>query len=197
MVAGKLPNDVISLIVEYLGCWDALQFRQTCREINEIVIRRQTYWYQHFTWFLIKQNKRVALLKTACKRTHIKPPGPTCTLDSSSNKCSNPSHFVFDAPLNRCCIPIDSVDFDPQHQKYIYRFLIHNYRHRRSRAKGFEQSETAADIRNANRKIVKLQLELEKTKKQLETLIDMANEQKLIKSNTVFFGTKSRQYAPK
>lgn len=186
-----LIRDVIPLIVEHLSCWDALQFRQTCTFMNESVILCQTYWYQQFTWFLITQNKRVALFKTACKRVHDQR-YTNCNTDC----CVNPTHFIFDVPLDRRSIPIDPIDFNPSQQKYIYRFLIHKYRQRRAKAKGFMPS-LVNDRRNAKRKIAHLEIELEKAKKQLLLLDKMESEQKLIKANTIFFGRKSRQYKTK
>jgi hypothetical protein len=220
-----LPAEIWANIIEYLGSWDALQIRQTCTLINENIIACQTYWYRHFTWFLIKQNKRVALFKTACKRYHkddIKV-GVNClsvqqeealsvalavpisklgesgvvtadVLSKAGISCGNPQHYIYDLPESRHQIPIHPSDYHPKKQLYIYRFLIHNYRHRRDKVKRFNIDDVTLDIKRMERHVAKLLIDTERARRQLEMLKEAAAELKIVRKNDVFFGTKSRQY---
>jgi hypothetical protein len=221
-----LPFDVLTEIVEFLPPFAALQLRQTSKRYNEVVMGCQTYWYQHFTFYLITQHKRVALFQTACPKTHKLPHVinimcldiqqeehysklykiPVTELAQflererppiDINECSNPQHYTFEVPQHRRCIPINPKDYHPHQQTYIYRFLIHNYRRRRERIKRYNASETRLEIKRLERLHAKLQSDIEKTRKQIEALKQISSELKIVKDNNVFFGTKSRLYPNK
>lgn len=219
----ELPAEVWSLVVNYLKPWDALQLRRASRRFNEVVIGCQTYWYRQFTWFLIKQNLRVALWKTACKRTHN--PRVRVSLDCfslseeekladrlgipvrdlpervandpsvcSGHVCSNPQHYIFDVPRSRYHIPIDPSDYHPNQQTYVYRFLIHNYRHRRERCRRFSKQLVNDDLKTSRKRIAALQNEMDKLRRRVTMLEETSLELKMLETNKVFFGCKSRNY---
>jgi|JI10StandDraft_1071094.scaffolds.fasta_scaffold48368_3 uncharacterized coiled-coil protein SlyX len=218
-----LPFDVLTEIIEFLPPFAALQLRQTSKHYNRVVMSCQTYWYQHFTFYLIKQHKRVALFQTACPKTHKQPHTLNITcLDIHQeeqlakqfeipvkdlgdymerehppldiNMCTNAQHYTFEIPKHRRCIPIESIDYHPLQQTYIYRFLIHNYRRRREKTKRYNASETAQSLKRLERLLAKQQADIDKTRKQIDALRQVSNELKQLKENTIFFNTKSRLY---
>lgn len=221
-----LPFDVLTEVIEYLPPYAALQLRQTSKYHNEVVMRCQTYWYQHFTFYLITQHKRVALFQTACPKTHKQPHiiGTMCLNVNQEehyakkfqipikelaefleheqppidiNECTNPQHYTFEIPKHRRNIPIKPVDYHPDQQTYIYRFLIHNYRRRREKIKRYNASDTTQEVKRLERLQAKQQSDLEKTRRQIEALKQVSQELKQLKNNTIFFNTKSRLYPNK
>lgn len=223
MYSTKVPKELVFQICDHLSAWDALNLRQTCRSLNRAVVEHQTFWYRCFTWYLIKQNKRVALYKTGCKRHHktdIEPSVRCLTSDQESDladeldisisnlsdyleknadtitpeQCQNPLHFVYEVPKKLSDIPIVPEDFHPTEQVYLYRYLIHNYRTRRDKIKRY----TAEDIKEQRRATIialkRAQAAVEKHQRKLKTLLSITTEMRLLERNKVFFGSKSRQY---
>jgi hypothetical protein len=218
-----IPRELWSTIVEYLGPWDALQLRQTSKAFHTVVVECQQYWYRQFTWFLIKQNLRVALWKTACKRSHNPEIAPSLNCISLSDeetlavqlgiavadlpreievnprllmtfKCTNPQHYIFEVPKTRFHIPIDPSDYHPAQQVYVYRFLIHNYRHRRERSRRFTKHAVNDELKASKKRLATLQIETERLRRRIALLQETATELKMLETNTVFFGYKSRSY---
>lgn len=220
----KLPKEIVFIIVDKLSAWSALNLRQTNRELNRNVMQNQKYWYRQFTLYLIRQNKRVALFKTGCKRTHKSdiPLTVNClTSEQEANlaeelninlrdlashlenstlttakitDCQNPLHFVYEVPKVLSDIPIVSADFHPNEQIYLYRFLIHNYRTRRDKVKRFNLDEVKSQKREAQKSLKRAEAAVEKHRKKIQVLNGISKELKLTEKNKVFFGSKSRQY---
>lgn len=221
-----LPKELVFMIVDLLSSWDALSLRQTCHDMNERVIQNQCYWYRQFTLYLIKQNKRVALFKTGCKRKH-KPDVPLTVNCLSSQQeadlaeelslsitklplflespdhdpvsitvaeCQNPLHFVYEVPRVLSDIPIVAADFHPTEQIYLYRYLIHNYRTRRERVKRYNSDAIKLQKRETLASLKRAEAAVEKHRKKLETLAGISTQLKMVETNKVFFGSKSRQY---
>lgn len=219
-----VPKELWLMIVDYLGPFDALSLRATSHFFNTIVTSHQTYWYRQFAWFLVVQNKwRAAIFKTGCGRTHkvnipkspaclsleqerlivniyrikpekVRPMIEQCPELMDGLECSNPLHFVYELPKSRFSIPIISADFHPTEQIYMYRFLIHNYRHRRAKVKRFAPVAVKVQKKQTEIEICKLETELEKMRKKLISLTLIHEELTLLDKNKVFFGSKSRQY---
>lgn len=218
-----IPSEVWTMVVEYLKPWDALQLRQSSTVFNTIVVGCQPYWYRQFTWFLIKQNLRVALWKTACKRSHNPEISPSLNCISVTDeellagqlgiktadlakevkanpgilmnlKCTNPQHYIFEVPKTRFHIPIDPSDYHPGQQVYIYRFLIHNYRHRRQRSRRFIKQNVTDELKTSKKRLATLQFETERLLRRIKLLQETAAELTMMEKNTVFFGCKSRNY---
>jgi len=221
----SLPKEIIFMIINLIPSWNALSLRQTCHILNENVIQNQVYWYRQFTLYLIKQNKRVALFKTGCKRKHKSDVPLTVNCLSSKQEadladelslsitklpdyleqqnvevsitvadCQNPLHFVYEVPRILADIPIVSADFHPTEQIYLYRYLIHNYRTRRDKVKRYNSDMIKVQKRETVGSLKRAEAAVEKHRKKLETLSNIATQLKMIEKNKVFFNSKSRQY---
>lgn len=232
-----VPSEVWFLIMDYLSPWDNLQLRQTTHDMNTVVTGHQSFWYRHFTWYLIQQNKRIALFKTGCAKRHrpnvrrgvycltlaqeqqlSEARGVSVTdlpgelehhlewLDDDAYRCENVNHYSYVLPTNRFAIPLDSDDYHPNNgQLYLYRFLIHNYRRQRQRAKRYNKktverqiTDVKKDLRRQRRHLKEIQSrcekEIRKTKARDAFLRDMQDQLKRLDENRVFYGKRTREY---
>lgn len=119
--------------------------------------------------------------------------------------CANSSHYIYKLPDNRFDIPLAHKDYKPQAQLYIYRFLIHNYRHQRQRASHYSKTEVDRHLQFTNRTLAKHRKELaritaeyhekmSRARKRRELLKEVSLQLKRLDSNKVFHGRKSRKY---
>lgn len=195
----QLPIETLQRIVEYLSPWDALQLRRSSSYLYDVVTHFHSYWYRQFCWYLIRQKKRPAMFLTGCDRTHIKE--LHCELAGSNSGCTDSSHYIYKLPPNRFAIPLNPSDYHPEEQLYIYRFLIHNYRHQRQRASHYRQDEVARQLKELDqtlthqrRELQRIADQVQRTRKRRALLKNVQQQINRLETNHVFHGKKSRHY---
>lgn len=123
----------------------------------------------------------------------------------SERECDNASHYIYKLPADRFDIPLDPADYKPNEQLYIYRFLIHNYRHQRQRASHYTPSEVVRQLKEVNTDLIRQKRELARVTEQLKRGIERTRQRKALlrevhhqirrlENNKVFHGRKSRGY---
>ena len=121
-------------------------------------------------------------------------------------ECTNVHHYIYDLPKDRFQIPIDNRDFRPNDgQIYLYRFLMHNYRHQREKAKRYKMDEVVRQKKiveqelkkhrqELSRLIARCKKEMQKTKRREAWLQDMHARLVQLTNNRVFHNRRTRQY---
>lgn len=235
-MATLFPAEIWHRIIDNLDAWDALNLRTTCRELCTVVTLYDAYWYRHFTWYLVTQDKKAAMFKTGCARRHKRhvPRSSHClnlqqeeilvnrlaipldqvtevfekdpnVLERVGLECTNVNHYVYDLPKTRDEMPLNSDDYNPGAQIYLYRFLIHNYRQQRKSARNYTTQKVLSQLKlvctdlekqriELSRLIAQCKRNIKKTKRREASLQDMARRCEKLDQNKVFHGRRSRQY---
>jgi hypothetical protein len=195
MQSVPLPIEIWYALCDYLGPWDALQLRTANRWFYACITRHQSYWYRQFTWYLIQQNKKIALFKTGCTKQHKRniERGINCLtleqerrimerykLESVSDlghqlavhpnwlddePCENVAHFTYDIPRHRFAIPLDPADYHPNDGQ-LYCYRFLIHNYRRQRQRAQRYDETT--LRDQLRQN---QRELSRQRAELKTLV--------------------------
>lgn len=227
----ELPVEIWHMIIDWLNPWDALQLRQSCRQIWRHVTGHQAYWYRRFCWLMIRQKKRPAMLKSGCRRYHKKSvlPGMNClSLQQELRlcqmhqitftelkrrikadpdkmlkniKCSNANHYIYEIPQAPSKVSLDTKDYDPNTQLYLFRYLIHNYRAQRQSISRYDlktietqQKTVRKELQTKRRIIDQCRREMNRIKERDAWLQSVQQQLKRLEKNKVFYGKKSRQY---
>ena len=123
----------------------------------------------------------------------------------SQIQCTNPAHYTFEIPRSRFDIPLDRSDFNPSDQIYLYRFLIHNYRQQRQRARQYTRERVKQQLRYVRQErkkvrkdmenyVQRCQRQLTKMRNQDSFLCEMAKRLDLLERNKIFYNRQSRFY---
>ena len=228
------PPEIWRRIVDHLDAWDALKLRTTSRTLYAVVTRYDAYWYRQFTWFLVNQDKKAAMFKTGCNRRHkrhvvrsqhclslrqeellsarlgIGMDRLTGTIERDPSilddvECTNVNHFVYDLPKTRSAMPLNREDYAPNDQIYLYRFLIHNYRLQRQKARNYNTQKVSSQLKivktdldkqrgQLSRVLARCERDIKRTKKREASLQEMSTRCKKLEMNRVFHGRRSRRY---
>lgn len=230
----SFPIEIWRKIIDNLDAWDALKMRAVSRELYGVVTLYDAYWYRHFTWYLVNQDKKAAMFKTGCARHHKKhvPRSSHClslqqeealsaklgipldrlsrTIEADPSvlagvECTNVNHYIYELPKTREEMPLNREDYNPHDQIYLYRFLIHNYRQQRQKARNYTmekvqeqlklvQSDVKKQRTELSRLIAQCKRDLKRTKRREANLLEMGRRCKKLENNRVFHGRRSRQY---
>jgi len=224
------PTEIWNIIIDNLEAWDSLNLRLSSKQLYKIVTHYHSYWYKQFTWYLVCYGKKPAMFKTDCDRRHKAHIPRTshclslsqeeeiasnlnCTVNDLFDliihkpeimhgyECTNVNHYMYDLPQTREEMPLNQKDFHPRDQVYLYRFLIHNYRHQRQKARNYNNDKVDDQLKIIKSDLTKQHNELDRIKRNIKRmknrealLQDMKRRCDKLKENRVFYGRRSRQY---
>jgi len=228
------PPEIWQKIIDNLEAWDALKLRAASKELYCVVTTYEAYWYRQFTWYLVNQDKKAAMFKTGCPRrhkSHVSRSLYCLTMQQEDelsarlqipldrlaqateedpslldgSECTNVHHYVYYLPKTRMEMPLNREDYNPRGQIYLYRFLIHNYRQQRQKARNYStkrvkdqlkivQEDLYKQRREFTRLVARCKKEIRRAKRREAALLEMSRRCKKLEKNRIFHGRRSRQY---